>query len=148
MQRDPFVLMTTRHRPAVDAATSMACHGLLTRFPDLRVLFVENGGEWVAPFLENLADTYKKVPQAFEEDPVEAFRRNCWISPFFEDDFDELIDAMTVEHLCFGSDWPHPEGLAEPLSFVDHLPPHLGDDAVAAIMGGNLTRLMNVGVPA
>jgi predicted TIM-barrel fold metal-dependent hydrolase len=145
MQRDPFVLMTTRHRPAVDAATSMACHGLLSRFPDLRVLFVENGGEWVAPFLQNLADTYKKVPQGFLEDPVEAFRRNCWVSPFFEDDFDELIDAVGLEQICFGSDWPHPEGLAEPCSFLDHLPGHLSDTQLTAIMGGNLSRVMKVG---
>ena len=148
MKRDPFVLMTTRHRPAIDAATSMTCHGLLSRFPDLRVIFVENGGKWLAPFLNDLADTYKKVPNQFMEDPVEAFRRNCWISPFFEDDFDELIAAIGVEKICFGSDWPHPEGLAEPRSFVDHLPDHLSDEDVAAIMGGNLSRAMKVGVPA
>ena len=148
MKRDPFVLMTTRHRPAVDAATSMACHGLLSRFPDLRVLFVENGGEWVAPFLEHLADTYKKVPNSFMEDPVDAFRRNCWISPFFEDPFEELIGAMGVENLCFGSDWPHPEGLADPLSFAEHLPSRLTEDELAGIMGGNLAEIINVGAPA
>jgi hypothetical protein len=84
---------------------------------------------------------------AFVEDPVEAFRRNCWISPFFEDDFTELFDAMGVENICFGSDWPHPEGLAEPWSYVDHLPDDLGDAEIAAIMGGNLSRAMKVGVP-
>jgi predicted TIM-barrel fold metal-dependent hydrolase len=147
-RRDPFVMMTTRHRPAIDTATSMACHGLLSRFPDQRFVFVENGGKWVAPFLRDLADTYKKVPNAFVEDPVEAFRRNCWISPFFEDDFTELFDAMGVENICFGSDWPHPEGLAEPWSYVDHLPDDLGDAEIAAIMGGNLSRAMKVGVPA
>jgi microsomal dipeptidase-like Zn-dependent dipeptidase len=55
---------------------------------------------------------------------------------------------MGVENICFGSDWPHPEGLAEPWSYVDHLPDDLGDAEIAAIMGGNLSRAMKVGVPA
>jgi predicted TIM-barrel fold metal-dependent hydrolase len=143
---DPFRMLVSRHRPAHDAAASMACHGLLSRFPDLRIVFVENGGEWVAPFLEGLADTHKKMPQLFSEDPVEAFRRNCYISPFYEDDFDELIDALGADHLVFGSDWPHPEGLAEPRSFADHLPDTLSHEELAGIMGGNLARVMRVPV--
>ncbi|MDH5239074.1 MAG: amidohydrolase, partial [Acidimicrobiia bacterium] len=45
-----------------------------------------------------------------------------------------------------GSDYPHPEGLAEPCSYLDHLPAGLSDDDTAAIMGGNLGRLMGVPV--
>ena len=80
------------------------------------------------PFLEHLEDTYRKMPQAFDEDPVEAFKRNVYVSPFHEDKIDELIDAIGVDHVLFGSDFPHPEGLAEPCSYVDHLPPGLSDE--------------------
>ena len=66
---------------------------LFTRFPDLRVASIENGGDWVVPFLHHLADTYRKMPHAFAEDPVEAFKRNVWISPFHEDDLGALIDV-------------------------------------------------------
>ena len=110
------------------------------------MLSVENGAEWIHPFIEHLAHTYKMMPQAFEENPVDAFKRCVYLSPFHEDDFTRLIDVMGVDHLCFGSDFPHPEGLAEPTSFVDHLPADLPKDDVAAIMGGNLGRLMKVGV--
>jgi predicted TIM-barrel fold metal-dependent hydrolase len=48
--------------------------------------------------------------------------------------------------VLFGSDYPHPEGLAEPCSYVDQLPPGLRDESVAAIMGGNLAQLMRVPV--
>jgi predicted TIM-barrel fold metal-dependent hydrolase len=146
-QLEPFKMMLLSHRPALDAAASMTCHGLLSRFPGLRIVFVENGSEWVVPLLEDLRATHKKMPQLFLEDPVEAFQRNCWISPFHEDDFDEVIDAMGAEHLVFGSDWPHPEGLAEPRRFVEYLPQSLSEDEVAGIMGGNLARVMKVGVP-
>ena len=119
---DPFQLMMDKERPITDTMAAFTCHGLLSRFPDLRILSVENGAEWVLPFLHNLAGTYKKMPQAFSEDPVEAFKRNVYVCPFHEDDFEALRDVMGADHLCFGSDYPHPEGLAEPCSFADHLP--------------------------
>ena len=123
------------------------CHGVFTRFPDLRVAIIENGGDWVVPLLEHLADTYRKMPQAFDEDPVEAFKRNVYISPFHEDDIAKLIDAIGADHVLFGSDYPHPEGLAEPCSYVDHLPPgHAAARTCEDIMGGNLGRLMRVPV--
>ena len=144
---DPFRMMMGKERPITDTMTALTCHGLLTRFPDLRVLSVENGAEWVFPFLDHLADTYKKMPQLFDEDPVEAFKRCVWISPFHEDNFERLADVVGVDHLCMGSDYPHPEGLAEPCTFVDHLPASMSDDDKRAIMGGNLAGIMKVDVP-
>jgi predicted TIM-barrel fold metal-dependent hydrolase len=84
------------------------------------------------------------MPQFFPEHPVEAFKRNVYVSPFHEDDLSGLIDLIGVDHLLFGSDFPHPEGLAEPCSYLDHLPADLSDDEVAKIMGGNLAGLMGV----
>jgi predicted TIM-barrel fold metal-dependent hydrolase len=145
---DAFRMLTMGKRPIEDSMAALTCHGTLTRFPDLRIAAVENGGDWVIPFLEHLEDVHRKMPQAFDEDPVDAFRRNVYVSPFHEDDIEQLVDVMGADHLLFGSDYPHPEGLAEPCSYVDHLPDGLPDDDVAAIMGGNLARLMRVAVPA
>jgi predicted TIM-barrel fold metal-dependent hydrolase len=144
---DPFRLLTVKERPISDTMGALCCHGLLTRFPDLRIASVENGGTWVPWFLDHLADVYLKMPQAFDEDPVEAFKRNVYVSPFHEDDLAGLIDLIGVDHILFGSDYPHPEGLAEPRTYVDHLPPGLPDEDVAKIMGGNLANLMRVDVP-
>ncbi|MBN2623183.1 MAG: amidohydrolase family protein [Acidimicrobiales bacterium] len=145
---DPFRMLTMGKRPIEDTMAACVCHGLFTRFPDLRVASVENGGDWVAPFIEHLEDVHRKMPQAFDEDPVEAFKRNVYVNPFHEDDIDELVGLMGVDHLLFGSDYPHPEGLADPCSYVDHLPDGMAEDAIAAVMGGNLSRLMGVDVPA
>jgi predicted TIM-barrel fold metal-dependent hydrolase len=144
---DAFRMMANHDRPATDAATAMTCHGLLSRFPELRIAFIENGADWVPPFLEHLEDTYRKMPQMFGEDPVEAFKRNVYVSPFHEDDFGQIIDTMGADHVLFGSDYPHPEGLAEPCSYVDHLPPNLSEADKARIMGGNLADLMRVPAP-
>jgi predicted TIM-barrel fold metal-dependent hydrolase len=143
---DAFRMFSSAKRPIEDACAAMTCHGLLSRFPDLRIALVENGGDWVPGFLEHLADVYRKMPQMFSEDPIDAFKRNVYVSPFHEDKLDKLIDLMGADHILFGSDYPHPEGLAEPTSYLDHLPAGLCDEVVAGIMGGNLARIMRVPV--
>jgi predicted TIM-barrel fold metal-dependent hydrolase len=141
---DAFRAFTMGKRPIEDTAAALTCHGLLTRFPDLRIASIENGADWVIPFLEHLSDVHRKMPQMFEEDPVEAFKRNVYVAPFHEDDIAQLVEVLGIDHLLFGSDYPHPEGLAEPCSYADHLPPGMPDEDVAKIMGGNLAKIMRV----
>ena len=52
---------------------------------------------------------------------VEVFLRNIYINPFWEDSLEALIDVMTPEHILFGSDYPHPEGLAEPFEWAEEV---------------------------
>jgi hypothetical protein len=77
------------------------------------------------------------------EDPVTIFKRNIHISPFWEEDLGALADLIGVDRVLFGSDYPHPEGLADPASYADELAGQ-PDETVRKIMGGNLARLMNV----
>jgi hypothetical protein len=63
------------------------------------------------------------------------------VSPFFEDGIDDLVNLVGVDQVLYGSDWPHPEGLAEPTFYVNALS-HLSVDDQAKIMGGNLGRLV------
>ena len=104
---------------------------------------IENGSSWVEPLLRNLADVHKKMPQDFLEDPVTVFMRNIHVSPFWEEDLGALAGLIGDERVLFGSDYPHPEGLAEPASYADELA-GLPGETVRKIMGGNLARLMNV----
>ena len=43
------------------------------------------------------------------------------MAPYFEDDARELADLIGVDHVLFGSDYPHAEGLARPLDFLKEL---------------------------
>ena len=133
-------------RPIEDAVASLICHGALSRFPQLKVAVIENGSSWVEPLLQNLADTYKKMPQDFLEDPVSVFKRQIHISPFWEDDLGAVAELIGVDRVLFGSDFPHAEGLADPAMYVDDLK-GLPDEVARKIMGGNLAGLMNVDVP-
>jgi predicted TIM-barrel fold metal-dependent hydrolase len=135
--------MLGQWRPIEDAVSAVICHGALSRFPRLKVAVIENGSSWVEPLLRNLADVYKKMPQDFLEDPIEVFRRSIHISPFWEEDLGALAGLIGDERVLFGSDYPHPEGLAEPATYVHQLA-GVPDETVRKIMGGNLARLMNV----
>ena len=130
-------------RPVEDAVSALVCHGALSRFPALKIAVIENGSSWVEPLLKNMADIYKKMPQEFLEDPVMVVKRNIYISPFWEEDLGALAELIGEEHVLFGSDYPHPEGLADPVSYVDELD-GLSEEKIRKIMGGNLAKLMNV----
>jgi len=133
-------------RPVEDTVASLICHGALSRFPQLKVAVVENGSSWVEPLLKNLADVYKKMPQDFAEEPISVFKRQVHISPFWEEDLGALAELIGADRVLFGSDFPHPEGLADPASYIQELE-GVPEEAVRKIMGGNLARLMNVDVP-
>jgi predicted TIM-barrel fold metal-dependent hydrolase len=128
-------------RPVQDAVSAWVCHGALFRFPDLKIAVIENGSTWLPPLLDTLADVYKKMPHEFLGDPVEAVKTKIYVSPFWEEDLGELAKLIGVDRVLFGSDYPHPEGLADPISYVDALK-GLSDADQAKIMGGNLARLL------
>jgi len=129
-------------RPIQDAVASWVCHGALFRHPDLKIAVIENGSSWVAPLLDTLADVYKKMPTEFAGDPVAALKRSMHVSPFWEEDMAELADLIGIDRVLFGSDYPHPEGLADPVTYVDALG-KLSEEDQAKIMGGNLARLIS-----
>jgi predicted TIM-barrel fold metal-dependent hydrolase len=135
------------HRAIEDAMAAMVCHGAFTRHPDLKLLVVENGSSFVRPLIEALERANRIMPQLFEEDPVEAFKRNAYVHPFLEDDVVGVVDVLGADHVLFGSDFPHPEGIGDPITFVDKLE-GLPDADVRQIMGGNMHRLMGTPVPA
>ena len=141
---NPFRAMVMGSRPIMDTMAALVCHGALSRHPELRIATVENGGSWVRPLLKNFEGVYKKMPQEFPEHPFEAFNRNVYVNPFWEDGLSELIDAIGADRVLFGSDFPHPEGLADPVGFVDDLPAELPKDDVKKIMGGNLAELLQI----
>jgi predicted TIM-barrel fold metal-dependent hydrolase len=39
------------------------------------------------------------------------------VNPFWEDDVEELVELVGVDRILFGSDWPHAEGLVDPLDY-------------------------------
>jgi predicted TIM-barrel fold metal-dependent hydrolase len=144
-QPSPFGhTVQTRHRDIEDAVTSLICHGTLWRFPDVRIALIENGAGWVPNLLEHLDHCYQQMPQSYEAVPSDTFKRNIWMHPFHEEDPRRLVELLGADHVIFGSDFPHVEGLADPLSYLDELE-GLAEEDLRKIMGGNMMGLLGVG---
>jgi predicted TIM-barrel fold metal-dependent hydrolase len=43
------------------------------------------------------------------------------VSPFFEDNFNDLRDLIGADRILFGSDWPHVEGLDQPADYLKEI---------------------------
>jgi predicted TIM-barrel fold metal-dependent hydrolase len=130
-------------RPIFDTLAAFVAHGVFERFPKLRIGVVENGGSWAPRLLDAFDRVYNKKPKAFAEHPSEVFRRHVWVNPFHEDDIAGLISVLGDERVMFGSDFPHPEGLAEPIDFATELA-DLPEKTVERVMGANLKELIGV----
>jgi predicted TIM-barrel fold metal-dependent hydrolase len=87
------------------------------------------------------------MPQAYEERPSDTFKRHFWMHPFHEEDPRTLVELLGADHIIFGSDYPHVEGLAQPVSYVDELA-GLPEQDIRKIMGGNMMGLLDAKVPA
>jgi len=140
-----FVALSSEKDSLIDAMASIIGHGLATRFPRLKFMPVEFASRWIRPFYARLQRVYDESPVLFDENPVEVFNRNVWIHVFHEPDPKGLIDlGIPVDHLMFGSDFPHPEGMADPLAYSEVVK-DLPQEQQALIMGGALEKAMRVG---
>jgi predicted TIM-barrel fold metal-dependent hydrolase len=142
-----FAAVADGGRSIQDTLASAVCHGMLTRFPGVHLLSVENGGSWVGLLLKNLELAYKKMPNEFPEHPLDVFHRNVWVNPFWEDSVTGLVDLVGADRVCFGSDYPHPEGLDDPLAWRDELVDIPAAD-VEKIMSSNMFGLLGLTPPA
>ncbi len=140
-----FVTLSSEKDNLVDALASILGHGLATRFPQLKFMPVEFGSRWIRPFYAKVQRAAAETPMFFDEDPVEVFNRNVWIHAFHEPDPKGLIDlGIPVDHLMFGSDFPHPEGMSDPLAYAE-IVKDLPLEHQELIMGGSLEKAMGVG---
>ena len=128
-----------------DGVASIIGHGLATRFPKLRFMPVEYMSTWVRPFVARLKQAYEESPVLFDEDPFEVFTRNVYVHAFHEPDPQGLLDlGIPADHLMFGSDFPHPEGMADPLAYSE-IVADLPADTQVLIMGGSIEKALKVG---
>jgi predicted TIM-barrel fold metal-dependent hydrolase len=128
-------------RAAEDAVATFIIDGVFDRHRDLRLLVTESGSAWIAPLLKRMARAKRKLPAEFKRDPVDAFREHVFVMPFYEDSVAEIADHIGIDNICFGSDWPHPEGLKRPLDFFADLAALSATDQ-KKVMSDNLRKLL------
>ena len=136
--------LATPRSPIRDGIASIIGHGVATRFPKLRFAPVEFGTEWVRPLIQHMQAVYETSPEYFDEDPYMIFKRNIFVHAFDETDPAGLAELIGVDNVMFGSDFPHMEGLADPLSYSELVEQTMSPEDTAKVMGGNLARILKV----
>ncbi|HET6965131.1 MAG TPA: amidohydrolase family protein [Acidimicrobiales bacterium] len=134
-------------RPIMETFGALLYGNIFARFPNLRVLSIENGSDWVH-YLLTLLDKKKGMGRFGKwvggrpaGRPSATFREYCFVSPYPEDDVKALIDRIGASQVLFGSDYPHPEGMAEPARFADLLE-GCSDKETRLVMRENTEQLL------
>jgi predicted TIM-barrel fold metal-dependent hydrolase len=138
---DVLSRLVVSDRPIHDTVGSLILHGVFHRHPKLRVASIENGSDWLHLLVKRLRKLANQTPSAFHEDPLDTVRRHVWVTPYLEDDLRSLADLIGVERILFGSDWPHGEGVPQPLDFAKELS-MFSEAEVRRIMRENAVELL------
>ncbi|HEX5586663.1 MAG TPA: amidohydrolase family protein [Acidimicrobiia bacterium] len=130
-------------RPIMDTVTAMMFHNFFGRFPNTKVLIAEFGTVWVPYLLRKLdhATMLGRRPKwgTLPGRPSGLFKDRCIIAPYPEENLSRPMEVLGTDCLVFGSDFPHSEGLPDPMQYVTQLR-GLDDDVVRKIMRDNLAN--------
>ena len=145
-------MFTFSEIPIMMTMSSFIYANFFERFPNLRMVSVENGAEWVPRFLHKM-DKMRGMARAgywshgqMKERPSAVFKRHCFAVAYPEDDVKKIVDEIgCTDPILMGSDYPHPEGVARPRDFVKEALTGLNDRQIEEIMYLNGRRMLPAG---
>ena len=125
----------------------------MDRHPNLRWGVMEMMTDWLPMLLRRLDTTrYSELSitgrnsTQLELTPSEYVQRSVRVSSFAAEKPGHTMDRVGPL-LMWSADYPHAEGMSDPITYIDDLA-GMSEEDQAKIMGGNLAGLMNVGVSA
>ncbi|HEX5585785.1 MAG TPA: amidohydrolase family protein, partial [Acidimicrobiia bacterium] len=135
-------------RPAMETAGAAILQGWFARFPKMQLLLSEQGTVWVPYTVRKLDHAFLMGRRAsfgrkLERRPSEYFKDHVFVAPFPEENVDRIAEAVGVGPITFGSDFPHGEGLPDPMLYMGQLK-NFDDAQVKAIMRDNLARYLDL----
>ncbi len=122
-----------------DTLVSMIYGKLFERFPRLRVACIELGCSWVPDLVRSLE---RGGRADLAEEPLHTLRRHVWVNPYEHEDLPRLAQVLGADRILFGSDFPHTDGLPDPVSFVEALG-SFSDRDIRKIMRDNADHLIH-----
>jgi predicted TIM-barrel fold metal-dependent hydrolase len=136
--------------PAI-ALANLILHGVLERFPDLRIGVVELTASWVPSFLlhiDGASDFYTlrhgEPFHKLDERPSEYFLRQVRVAALPYEMPNRLVPKVGEATYMIGSDWPHAEGVADPRAAAERAVAGLADRARGNILGANAAWLLGL----
>jgi len=134
-------------RPAYEMVAAAVLQGLFARFPNIRLLLSEQGTVWLPYIVRKMDHAFMMGRRGtwgeLQMRPSEYVRRHVLVAPYPEENVDRVIEAVGVEPIVFGSDFPHGEGLPDPSLYRSQLK-NCSDQEIRAIMRGNLAGFLGL----
>jgi predicted TIM-barrel fold metal-dependent hydrolase len=134
-------------RPAYETVAAAILQGLFARFPNIKLLLSEQGTVWLPYIVRKMDHAFLMGRRAtwgkLEKRPSEYLRDHVKVAPYPEENVDRVVEAVGVEPIVFGSDFPHGEGLPDPALYKRQLK-NCSDEQVRAIMRGNLAGFLDL----
>ncbi len=89
--------------------------GVFERYPNLKMVFTEQGSTWVSDILPRMDSMYNGLFRDIQEtlplSPTEYWERQCFVSAMFRDRTErDARHDIGVSKMVWGSDYPHVEG--------------------------------------
>ena len=139
------------NRPVADTITNIIMRNLFGRFPGLNVVSLEHGVGWVKEVLKtdrmfrvNVSTLGgEKVGRNLTRLPSQVMHENVFVAPFHEENFREIVDLLGPTQVLYGSDWPHPEGVPQPLDMLSDLA-GLNESEVRRVAHDNTAGLLKL----
>ena len=135
-------------RPIMDTIVALIMGNFFGRYPEIKVLSVENGSLWV-PYLLKAMDKMKGMGRngpwiggRVHGRASEIFKQHVWVNPYHEEDHKALADLIGVEHVVFGSDYPHAECVPHPEEFIAGIQKQFAPGDVRKLMRENARHLL------
>ncbi len=136
--------------PAV-ALADLILNGVLDRFTALRVGVVELTASWVPGFLLHIdgasdfyAQRHGEPYHRLSARPSEYFLRQVRVAALPYEMPNRLVPKVGENTYMIGSDWPHAEGVADPMAAAERAVAGLEGTARTNILGANAEWLLGV----
>jgi predicted TIM-barrel fold metal-dependent hydrolase len=136
--------------PAV-ALANLILNGVLERFPRLRVGVVELTASWVPSFLlhiDGASDFYTlrhgEPFHKLSDRPSNYFLRQVRVAALPYEMPNRLVPKVGDDTFMLGSDWPHAEGVADPMAQAQRAVAGLAEPARANLLGANAAWLLGL----
>jgi predicted TIM-barrel fold metal-dependent hydrolase len=127
--------------PIMETVSAMMFHNLFGRFPNIRVCLAEWGTVWAPYLLRKMDHAYmlgrKTKWGNLPDRPSRVFGERVLAAPFPEENVERVAEVIGTDAIVFGSDFPHSEGMPDPIQYVTQLKAY-PDSVVQNIMRDNL----------
>jgi predicted TIM-barrel fold metal-dependent hydrolase len=134
-------------RPAMETVGAAILQGWFERFPNMQLLLSEQGTVWLPYLLRKMDHAFlmgrKGTWAKLTRRPSEVFKDHIVVAPFPEENLQRVLEVTGPKPIVFGSDFPHGEGLPDPMAYMGQLQ-GLNDDDRRAVMRGNLARFLDL----